>query len=713
MSYTQHKSLTGSNLHQPFKIGNDADKSDLPISGDWYFAIDTNRLYSCTVSGWGNRYYTEVETNGLLTTLSGNLSQEIDDDIAALVDSAPELLDTLNELAAAMGDDANFVTTIINLITTTSGDLSSEIDSDISTHSSSGDHDDRYYTETEVDALHTTLSGALRSTYIDGPLSPQRLTGFTLSSGTNAGTGKVSAGTALLRTTDSESGVLEYVTLSEQDNITITASGTTYRAVLQYNSGSPQIVLQEAGPNGTTNISIGLFHRNGSDNVHYCNCGYRLNNGVAKLHKRLTHIRPWEFCTVVQITDEGSKKFSISAGHFYRGINEIAFSGFDSSGSDTFTYVYYNGSNWVYNSGQTDIDVDNYNNVASGLSTCNKYKCDWVFVHPDGGHVYVIYGQDNAVRATIENSTVPNVEDLVDVFGVLIGRIIIDGGIAVFDEIEMIQTTVFNTTTVVDHNDLSNLQGGTTDEYYHLTSTQRTDLTDSGDCSIHKHDDRYHTKTEVATISGSLQSNIDGKDNYSSWSFAVDGETKDTITSGDILDFVGGDNITITRSADDQITISGSAVSNIVEDTTPQLGGDLDVNGKSIDWGTTITVSGTYKGDTLTVTVDDASTVFGDALYCAADFHYERCVASSATTMSCRCLALESGAGTKKVLLKGQICDTSWNWTSGDIYISPTVTGSLTQTLVSGTGEQLQLVGFATHADRMYFNPNTMLIEME
>lgn len=39
-------------------------------------------------------------------------------EVAALVDGAPALLDTLNELAAAMGDDPNFVTTITNSIAT-------------------------------------------------------------------------------------------------------------------------------------------------------------------------------------------------------------------------------------------------------------------------------------------------------------------------------------------------------------------------------------------------------------------------------------------------------------------------------------------------------------------------------------------------------------------------------------------------------------------
>ena len=39
-------------------------------------------------------------------------------DLANLVDSAPDALNTLNELAAALGDDANFSTTVTNSIAT-------------------------------------------------------------------------------------------------------------------------------------------------------------------------------------------------------------------------------------------------------------------------------------------------------------------------------------------------------------------------------------------------------------------------------------------------------------------------------------------------------------------------------------------------------------------------------------------------------------------
>ena len=42
--------------------------------------------------------------------------QELMEEIAKLVDSSPEALNTLNELARALGNDANFASTVLNLL---------------------------------------------------------------------------------------------------------------------------------------------------------------------------------------------------------------------------------------------------------------------------------------------------------------------------------------------------------------------------------------------------------------------------------------------------------------------------------------------------------------------------------------------------------------------------------------------------------------------
>lgn len=57
-----------------------------------------------TLAGYGiTDAYTKTQTNS-----------QIDSKIATLVNSAPAALDTLDELAAALGDDANFATTVTN-----------------------------------------------------------------------------------------------------------------------------------------------------------------------------------------------------------------------------------------------------------------------------------------------------------------------------------------------------------------------------------------------------------------------------------------------------------------------------------------------------------------------------------------------------------------------------------------------------------------------
>lgn len=268
-------------------------------------------------------------------------------------------------------------------------------------------------------------------------------------------------------------------------------------------------------------------------------------------------------------------------------------------------------------------------------------------------------------------------------------------------------------------------------------------------------DEDFASEMEVDTISGSLQSQIDGKDNYQSWSFAVDGVTKDAITSGDILYFIGGDNITITRTADDQITISGTSgggsqnhdelnnldyasaghtgftstadltttsgslqtiidekIGDVVDDTTPQLGGDLDTNSNSISWNPVPGSDQTANGDIATMQVDANATGFGAALHLDTDGNLEEANANDVVTMPCFVLALETGTGSKEVLLRGFIRDDAWDWAvNGQIYIGATA-GTLTQTKPSGSGDQVQTVGIATHADRMFFNPNYAIAEV-
>jgi len=65
------------------------------------------------------------------------------------------------------------------------------------------------------------------------------------------------------------------------------------------------------------------------------------------------------------------------------------------------------------------------------------------------------------------------------------------------------------------------------------------------------------------------------------------------------------------------------------------------------------------------------------------------------------------------VLREGFVRDDSDNWTvAGKLYIH-TTGGPPTQTKPSGVGDQIRIIGYATHADRFFFHPDSSYVEVE
>ena len=148
------------------------DSTYLPLvgnnPGDQAFATDTDILYIWDGSAWQqagaantddlaegstNLFYTDARVGTYLSAQGYDTATNI---IATITDSAPTTLDTLNELAAALGDDPNFATTVTNSIATkvASADFNSLWDtrfaSDSTTNLSEGTN--LYYTDARADA---------------------------------------------------------------------------------------------------------------------------------------------------------------------------------------------------------------------------------------------------------------------------------------------------------------------------------------------------------------------------------------------------------------------------------------------------------------------------------------------------------------------------------------------------------------------------------
>lgn len=103
----------------------------------------------------------------------------------------------------------------------------------------------------------------------------------------------------------------------------------------------------------------------------------------------------------------------------------------------------------------------------------------------------------------------------------------------------------------------------------------------------------------------------------------------------------------------------------------------------------------------------------GDAVYFATDGTVKEADANVPAALPCIGVALETASsGVHLVLLLGIYRDDSlfaWSSIGQPVYLSTTA-GGLTQTQPAAADDAIQIVGIATHADRLYVNPQLVWI---
>jgi hypothetical protein len=202
-----------------------------------------------------------------------------------------------------------------------------------------------------------------------------------------------------------------------------------------------------------------------------------------------------------------------------------------------------------------------------------------------------------------------------------------------------------------------------------------------------------------------------------------------TLTTGGIMTIDTGAGATLTgwtfdaNSEDlligpntdtNMVTLAGATLQLQVTGT-----GGLDVTGPisfgTIAHGAVLTVNGTYEGETISRVIDTAAAVFSEGLYLAADGNYEHSDADAASTMPCTAIALEAyeAATAKLLLIRGMVCNTAWTWSApGVLLYASTTAGAFTETAPAGSGDQVQVIGYALSADTIWFDPDLTMVEI-
>lgn len=297
---------------------------------------------------------------------------------------------------------------------------------------------------------------------------------------TDAGSGQVNiaAGTGMIKVSDAELTEVRFCDWSAVSGQAL-ADNVLNHIYVRYNAASPdvQVTTDESTINGHDEFELGQVYRSGTD-IHIAEHGPDLVDHLFHITERFHdsgHLR----ANGLIISHTGTRNIAMTAGAFWVELSYVTLSALDTSDSDTFTAHYHSSGSWTSAAAQTQINNTQYDDGSDlATLTANRYGVHWVFVHEEGD-MHIVYGQGDYKLAEAEGSTVPaGLPDIVTEMGSLIGRIIVQKNGASFVEVATAFDTTFGFTGVSDHAELANLQGGTADEYYHLTAAEETELTE-------------------------------------------------------------------------------------------------------------------------------------------------------------------------------------------------------------------------------------------
>jgi len=170
------------------------------------------------------------------------------------------------------------------------------------------------------------------------------------------------------------------------------------------------------------------------------------------------------------------------------------------------------------------------------------------------------------------------------------------------------------------------------------------------------------------------------------------------------------------NDAGEEAALAGLA--NVLDDTTPQLGGDLQYHQHNHVFDTTLTSDNTAAGDIITVTFGE-DVVFGKLVYPdpTEDEFMLALATNAAVKHPAKGVALESkGNGESgKMLLRGTIRDSTLFGAfamGDDLFLSDAPAGAWLNSAPDTSGDIVQMVGFVIAANYAYFNPDYTYVEV-
>jgi hypothetical protein len=340
-------------------------------------------------------------------------------------------------------------------------------------------HDDRYYTETESNLLYSST----------GHEHPQYLSaGIWTSPTVTASTGIITIGTGeyLLYTDHNyEPNSIEKYTITGA-TFTIPNDETQHYIVVNYNNGSPEILLiTDVNLINQSDVTPILTVYNLLGTILYLFWDEMAKGLSNKLCHRLVKTERFKVQPGGLILSEvAGRLVHITEGTIWFGACSVYLPEVLSSSTGQYIALYYH-------NGSTDWDrttSTTYNNSqyddGTGLQSLapNRYAINWIYrgFSQDTTNIVqrpvsVLGLGDYKLAEALESGPPDPLPPAIANFCTLVGRIIVKNGETTATQIDTIEEDL-HLSSITLHNGLSGIQGGTTDEYYHLTNTEHTEV---------------------------------------------------------------------------------------------------------------------------------------------------------------------------------------------------------------------------------------------
>lgn len=265
----------------------------------------------------------------------------------------------------------------------------------------------------------------------------------------------------------------------------------TNYVVADYNSGSPiiEVLTSPATINQLNIIPIYTIFRRGT-HLEIIDWDYGAKSMANKLSDRFVRTKRFEpEINALLLSELPTRIIKVDVGYIWQGHARVYLA--DSISNEDDCYLNYHDTGVWTRSLITQYDNTQYDNGTDLANlTPNKYAVNWIYrvVATNISELNVFLGSSSygSLADAKESQPPANLPAGIITNSLLVGRIIVKYGVDTASSIESAFDSEFRGSSVANHNDLANIQGGAIGDYYHptlveYTVLQNTSGTNTGD----------------------------------------------------------------------------------------------------------------------------------------------------------------------------------------------------------------------------------------